>query len=98
MELLGDNIFAYTTLDNALKEVEGKIKNTQSNNAAYFYKGDNYLSDYVKSVMELRKSMANFNNLFEDYMMELEQAEYEKWETEQGEIENEYYSETPSFN
>ena len=93
MALTQENIIAYTTLDNALKDIIEKAKNASSNNVSYFFSGDKYLSDYVKSVEELRKSMSNYNALFEDLMMELEIKEQELWEYEQSQAEKNYYDE-----
>ena len=93
MALTQENIIAYTTLDNALKNIIEKAKNASSNNVSYFFSGDKYLSDYVKSVEELRKSMSNYNALFEDLMMELEIKEQELWEYEQSQAEKNYYDE-----
>ena len=93
MALTQENIIAYTALDNALKDVIEKAKNALSHNVNYFYSGDKYLSDYVKSVEELRKSMSNYNALFEDLMMELEIKEQELWEYEQKKKKKNYYNE-----
>ena len=93
MALTQENIIAYTALDNALKDIIEKAKNASSHNVNYFYSGDKYLSDYVKSVEELRKSMSNYNTLFEDLMMELEIKEQELWEYEQSQAERNYYDE-----
>lgn len=93
MALTQENVIAYTALDNALKDIIEKAKNTSSNNVSYFFSGDKYLSDYVKSVEELRKSMSNYNTLFEDLMMELEIKEQELWEYEQSQAEKNYYDE-----
>ena len=93
MALTQENVIAYTALDNALKDIIGKAKNASSNNVSYFYSGDKYLSNYVKSVEELRKSMSNYNALFEDLMMELEVKEQELWEYEQSQAEKNYYDE-----
>lgn len=93
MALTQDNIIAYTALDNALKDIIDKTNNTLSHNVSYFYSGDKYLSDYVKAVEDLRKSMNNYNTLFEDLMMELEVKEQELWEYEQSQAEKDYYDE-----
>lgn len=93
MALTQENIIAYTALDNALKNIIEKANNALSHNVSYFYSGDKYLSDYVKSVEELRKSMSNYNALFEDLMMELEVKEQELWEYEQSQAEKNYYDE-----
>lgn len=96
MNLLDNSILAYTTFDNALKEIEDKVKWVQSDNVAYFLnkqQDDNHLSSYVNSVSELRKTMSTFNNLFEDLMMEVETAEQLKWEDEHKQAEQDYYSE-----
>ena len=93
MALTQENIIAYTALDNALKNIIEKAKDALSHNVSYFYSGDKYLSDYVKSVEELRKSMSNYNTLFEDLMMELEIKEQELWEYEQSQAEKNYYNE-----
>ena len=93
MALTQENVIAYTALDNALKDIIEKAKNALSNNVSYFFSGDKYLSDYVKSVEELRKSMSNYNALFEDLMMELEVKEQELWEYEQSQAERNYYDE-----
>ena len=93
MALTQENIIAYTALDNALKDIIEKAKNASSHNVNYFYSGDKYLSDYVNSIGELRKSMSNYNTLFEDLMMELEIKEQELWEYEQSQAEKNYYDE-----
>lgn len=93
MALTQENVIAYTTLDNALKDIIEKAKNASSNNVSYFFSGDKYLSDYVKSVEKLRKSMSDYNTLFEDLMMELEIKEQELWEYEQSQAEKNYYDE-----
>ena len=93
MALTQENIIAYTALDNALKNIIEKANNALSHNVSYFYSGDKYLSDYVKSIGELRKSMSNYNTLFEDLMMELEIKEQELWEYEQSQAERNYYDE-----
>ena len=93
MALTQENVIAYTALDNALKDIIEKAKNASSNNVSYFFSGDKYLSDYVKSVEELRKSMSDYNTLFEDLMMELEIKEQELWEYEQSQAEKNYYNE-----
>ena len=93
MALTQENIIAYTALDNALKDIIEKAKNASSHNVNYFCSGDKYLSDYVKSIGELRKSMSNYNTLFEDLMMELEIKEQELWEYEQSQAERNYYDE-----
>ena len=93
MALTQENIIAYTALDNALKDIIEKAKNASSYNVNYFCSGDKYLSDYVKSIGELRKSMSNYNTLFEDLMMELEIKEQELWEYEQSQAERNYYDE-----
>ena len=93
MALTQENVIAYTALDNALKDIIEKAKNASSNNVSYFFSGDKYLSDYVKSVKKLRKSMSNYNALFEDLMMELEVKEQELWEYEQNQAEKNYYDE-----
>ena len=93
MALTQENVIAYTALDNALKDIIEKAKNASSNNVSYFFSGDKYLSDYVKSVEELRKSMSNYNALFEDLMMELEIKEQKLWEYEQSQAEKNYYDE-----
>ena len=93
MALTQENVIAYTALDNALKDIIEKAKNASSNNVSYFFSGDKYLSDYVKSVEELRKSMSDYNTLFEDLMMELEIKEQELWEYEQSQAEKNYYDE-----
>ena len=93
MALTQENVIAYTALDDALKDVIEKAKNALSHNVNYFYSGDKYLSDYVKSVEELRRSMSNYNALFEDLMMELEIKEQELWEYEQSQAEKNYYDE-----
>ena len=93
MALTQENIIAYTALDNALKDIIEKAKNASSHNVNYFCSGDKYLSDYVKSIEELRKSMNNYNTLFEDLMMELEIKEQELWEYEQSQAERNYYDE-----
>ena len=93
MALTQENIIAYTALDNALEDIIKKVNSALSHNVNYFYSGDKYLSDYVKSVEELRKSMSNYNALFEDLMMELEVKEQELWEYEQSQAEKNYYDE-----
>lgn len=93
MALTQENVIAYTALDNALKDIIEKAKNASSNNVSYFFSGDKYLSDYVKSVEKLRKSMSDYNTLFEDLMMELEIKEQELWEYEQSQAEKNYYDE-----
>ncbi len=96
MDFLSENIIAYTTFDNALKKIEEDIKIVKSDNVGYFYKeeqDDKYLSNYVNSVMKMRKSISEFNNLFEDFLMEIETAEQLKWEEEQAKAEENYYSE-----
>ncbi len=93
MALTQENIIAYTALDNALKNIIEKAKDALSHNVSYFYSGDKYLSDYVKSVEELRRSMSNYNALFDDLMMELEVKEQELWEYEQSQAEKNYYDE-----
>ena len=93
MALTQENVIAYTALDNALKDIIEKAKNASSNNVSYFFSGDKYLSDYVKSVEKLRKSMSDYNTLFEDLMMELEIKEQELWEYEQSQAEKNYYNE-----
>lgn len=97
MALTQENIIAYTALDNALKDVIEKAKNALSHNVNYFYSGDKYLSDYVNSIGELRKSMSNYNTLFEDLMMELEIKEQELWEYEQSQAEKNYYDEVGDY-
>ena len=93
MALTQENIIAYTALNNALEDIIEKVNSALSHNVNYFYSGDKYLSDYVKSVEELRKSMSNYNTLFEDLMMELEVKEQELWEYEQSQAERNYYDE-----
>lgn len=93
MALTQENIIAYTALDNALKNIIEKANNALSHNVSYFYSGDKYLSDYVKSIEELRRSMSNYNALFDDLMMELEVKEQELWEYEQSQAEKNYYDE-----
>ena len=96
MSFLENNILSYDFFDRALKDIEDKVKEVKTNNVAYFYQekqDDNYLSNYVNSVKELNKSFANFHNAFEDMMMEIEQADFEKWEDEQRKAEQNYYGE-----
>ena len=93
MALKQENVIAYTALDNALEDVIKKVTSALSHNVNYFCSGDKYLSDYVKSIGELRKSMSNYNTLFEDLMMELEIKEQELWEYEQSQAEKNYYDE-----
>jgi hypothetical protein len=93
MELLKRDS-AFSTLNDALRKVEDKASAVRFTNALTFEAdGDKYLSDYVNEVGELRKSMSEFNNLFEDFMMELEQADFEAWEETQTQDEENYYSE-----
>lgn len=98
MDFLTDNILSYETFKNALDKIEEKLKWVKSSSVGYFFRddkkdNDKYLSIYVNSVTDLRKAMGEFNNLFEDFMMEIEQAEFEAWEIEQENIEGEYYNE-----
>lgn len=102
MNFLTDNILSYETFKNASEEVKNKLKWVETALVGYFFRdngddNDKYLSIYVNSVMDLRKSMGNFNNLFEDFMMEIEQAEFEAWEEAQQNIESEYYNERREF-
>lgn len=96
MDFLSESIIAYTAFDNALSKIEDCVKIGKSNNVNYFYQekqDDKHLSDYVNSVVEMRKAIGEFNNLFEDFLMEIETAEQLKWEEEQKQAEETYYSE-----
>lgn len=83
----------FDLFNKASKNIVEKANNLVEKEAFYFAKGDKYLSDYVNSLRELRKAMADYNNLFYDLEMSIEQSEFEQWEREQALIEQEYYSE-----
>ena len=83
----------FDLFNNASKKIVEKANNLVEKEAFYFTQGDKYLSDYVNSLKELRKTVADYNNLFYDFEMEMEQSEFEQWEKEQELIEQEYYSE-----
>ena len=94
MGLLTDSMLAYTLLDNALQEIVESVKDVKRDNYTCFCEGkgnEDELPNLVRSIKELRKSMAKFNNLFEDYVNELQQAEFESWEENEADIEQDYY-------
>lgn len=96
MDFLTNSIIAYNSFDEALNKIEDAIKDVKSNNVGYFYQkqqDDKYLSNYINSVMEMKKMVSKFNNLFDDFLMEIEVAEQQKWEYEQAIAEEIYYSE-----
>lgn len=53
---------------------------------------DKYLSEYLKSVKTLKYVVNAFYKYFDDFMMEIEESERIKWEEEQINIEEDYYS------
>ena len=96
MNFLGNCTEAYYKLQDALYDIEDYARISGSKNYDYFImekQSDKDLSDYVNSVLELKKYVSKFSNLFDELLMEIEVAEEERWREEQTQIEEYYYSE-----
>lgn len=52
---------------------------------------DEYLIDFLNSAKRLKVNYLKFEKLYNDFTMEVEESEREKWEKEQEQIENDYY-------
>ena len=88
-----ENLKVCNLMDETISDIIERAKWVQSSNIGYFnIPTDKKLDEYIENVNELNEVMAKFNILFDELMMDIDQAKLEKWENEQIEIEDDYYS------
>lgn len=93
-----EEIIGYSAFENALENIAEDIDSCKFSNYRFYEdRTDSSLEAYIKTVKDLTKSYAKFHNLFEDFMMEFEVADFEKWEDEQIKYEKEYYTEGVAY-
>lgn len=93
---LEDGKETYNIIANGLQEIEESIKYVREAGEKLCLNTSmekNALGNFITHVSDLRLSMKHFNQFFEDFMMEIQEAERLIWEEEQSKIEGEYYEE-----
>ena len=95
MDFLKDSIETGKNFLMAANDIEEDLKIVREVNLRLFVTSqkDDDIFSFINSVRKLQKSFNYFNNLFNDFSMELEIAEEEQWLEEQIQSEGSYYGE-----